>query len=67
VAAYQTVSIPEAGRIVGHPHHAAPGPDRESAAGAARIAADRIDRNRADYWADQMTESPRKDPKSLIL
>ena len=34
---------------------------------AARIANDRIDRNLADYWADQMTESAAKDPKSLIL
>ncbi|MBU2264459.1 cyclic beta 1-2 glucan synthetase, partial [Patescibacteria group bacterium] len=34
---------------------------------AARIATDRIDRNLADYWADQMTESAVKDPKSLIL
>ncbi|MCX5831643.1 MAG: cyclic beta 1-2 glucan synthetase [Deltaproteobacteria bacterium] len=34
---------------------------------AARIAADRIDRSLADYWADQMTESAAKDPKSLIL
>ena len=34
---------------------------------AARIAADRIDRNRADYWADQMTEIAAKDPKSLIM
>ena len=34
---------------------------------AARIATDRIDRNLADYWADQMTETAEKDPKSLIL
>jgi cellobiose phosphorylase len=34
---------------------------------AARIAADRIDRNLADHWADQMTESAAKDPKNLIL
>jgi cyclic beta-1,2-glucan synthetase len=34
---------------------------------ATRIATDRIDRNLADYWADQMTESATKDPKSLIL
>ena len=34
---------------------------------AARIATDRVDRNLADYWADQMTESATKDPKSLIL
>lgn len=33
----------------------------------ARIAADRMDRNRADYWADQMTAIAEKDPKSLIL
>jgi len=32
-----------------------------------RIAADRIDRNLADYWADKMTEIAEKDPKSLIL
>ena len=34
---------------------------------AARIAADRLDRNRADYWADQISEVAAKDPKSLIL
>ena len=34
---------------------------------ATRVATDRIDRNLADYWADQMTESATKDPKSLIL
>ena len=34
---------------------------------AARIATDRIDRNYADYWADQMTEVAARDPKSLIL
>ena len=34
---------------------------------AARIAAARIDRNRAASWADQMTEIATKDPKSLIL
>jgi cyclic beta-1,2-glucan synthetase len=34
---------------------------------AARIGADRADRNRADYWADQMTAIAAKDPKSLIL
>jgi cyclic beta-1,2-glucan synthetase len=34
---------------------------------ATRIAAHRIDRNRADYWADQMMDIAEKDPKSLIL
>jgi hypothetical protein len=32
-----------------------------------RIGADRTDRNRADYWADQMSSVAEKDPKSLIL
>ena len=34
---------------------------------AARVGADRVNRNRADYWADQMTLVAQKDPKSLIL
>ena len=34
---------------------------------AARIGADRAARNRADYWADQMTAIAETDPKSLIL
>ena len=34
---------------------------------AARIATDRLDRNSADYWADLLTETAEKDPKSLIL
>ena len=34
---------------------------------AARVGADRVDRNLADHWADQMTAIAEKDPKSLIL
>jgi cyclic beta-1,2-glucan synthetase len=34
---------------------------------AGQIAKDRINKNLADYWADQMTETAEKDPKSLIL
>jgi cyclic beta-1,2-glucan synthetase len=34
---------------------------------AAVVAADRIDRNLADSWADKMTEVAEKDPKNLIL
>ncbi len=34
---------------------------------AARLAAHRVERNRADYWAEQMLEVAEKDPKSLIL
>lgn len=33
----------------------------------ARIAAHRVDRNFADYWADRMMEIAEKDPKDLIL
>ncbi|RPJ33871.1 MAG: hypothetical protein EHM27_17705, partial [Deltaproteobacteria bacterium] len=32
-----------------------------------RIAADRPDRHRADYWADRMLEVAEKNPKNLIL
>ncbi len=34
---------------------------------AAQIAISRINKNMADYWADEMTETAEKDPKSLIL
>src|SRR5438046_7982477 len=34
---------------------------------AAVIAADRLDRNLADSWADKMTEVAEKNPKNLIL
>jgi len=34
---------------------------------AAQIAISRINKNMADYWADAMTETAEKDPKSLIL
>ncbi len=34
---------------------------------SARVGADRVDRNRADFWADQMLAVAEKDPKSLIL
>ncbi len=34
---------------------------------AATIARDRINKNLADHWADKMTETAEKDPKSLIV
>jgi cyclic beta-1,2-glucan synthetase len=34
---------------------------------AVRTAVDRIDRNLANYWAEQMQETAEKDPKSLIM
>lgn len=33
----------------------------------ARIATDSLNRNRADYWADHMTDIAARDPKSMIL
>ncbi len=33
----------------------------------ARIATDRVGRNRADYWADEIENTAERDPKSLIL
>ena len=67
VASYQSVTALKLGRIVGHPHHAAPGLDRESPA-RGRPQRRRQDRpNLADSWADQMIEMAEKDPKSLIL
>ena len=34
---------------------------------SARVAIDKVNRNLANYWAEQMTETAEKDPKSLIL
>jgi len=34
---------------------------------ATSIAADRIDRNHADYWADRISETAERNPKDLIL
>jgi cyclic beta-1,2-glucan synthetase len=34
---------------------------------ATQIAADILNKNQADYWADEMTTTAEKDPKSLIL
>ena len=34
---------------------------------SARIAVDRVDKNLADYWGEQMIETAGKDPKNLIL
>ncbi|MEO7311580.1 MAG: glucoamylase family protein [Chitinophagaceae bacterium] len=34
---------------------------------ATQIAADILNKNQADYWADEMTRTAEKDPKSLVL
>ncbi len=67
VAAYQTVSVLTLGELWAIPIMLRLALIENLRRVAVRITADRIDRNRADYWADQMTEIAVKDPKSLIL
>src|SRR6266849_1597743 len=67
VAAYQTVTALKLGELWALPIMLRLALIENLRRVGARIAADRIDRNRADYWADQMTETAEKDPKSLIL
>jgi cellobiose phosphorylase len=67
VAAYQMVTILKLGELWAIPIMLRLALIENLRRVAARIAADRIDRNIADYWADQMTEIAAKDPKSLIL
>ena len=67
VAAYQTVTSLKLGELWAIPIMLRLALIENLRRVATRIATDRIDRNLADYWADQMTESAAKDPKSLIL
>ena len=67
VAAYQTVTSLNLGELWAIPIMLRLALIENLRRIAARMATDRIDRNLADYWADQMTESATKDPKSLIL
>ncbi len=67
VAAYQTVTVLNLGELWAIPIMLRLALIENLRRVAARIATDRIDRNRADYWADLMTETAEKDPKSLIL
>ncbi len=67
VAAYQTVTSLKLGELWAIPIMLRLALIENLRRVAARIATDRVDRNLADYWADQMTESATKDPKSLIL
>ena len=67
VAAYQTVSVLKLGELWAIPIMLRLALIENLRRVAARIAADRINRNLADYWADQMTETAEKDPNSLIL
>ncbi len=67
VAAYQTVSVLTLGELWAIPIMLRLALIENLRRVGTRIAVDRTDRNRADYWADQMTEIAGKDPKSLIL
>ena len=67
VAAYQTVTFLKLGELWAIPIMLRLALIENLRRVGTRIAADRTDRNRADYWADQMTETAEKDPKSLIL
>ena len=67
VAAYQSVTILKLGELWAIPIMLRLALIENLRRVAARIAAGRIDRSRADHWADMMTEIAAKDPKSLIL
>ena len=67
VAAYQTVTVLTLGELWAIPIMLRLALIENLRRIGARIAADRADRNRADYWADRMTEIAETDPKSLIL
>jgi cyclic beta-1,2-glucan synthetase len=67
VAAYQTVTALKLGELWAIPIMLRLALIENLRRVGARIAADRIDRNQADYWADRITEMAEKDPKSLIL
>ena len=67
VAAYQTVATLRLGELWAIPIMLRLALIENLRRVATRIATDRIDRNRADYWADKITETAEKDPKSLIL
>ncbi|HSH69308.1 MAG TPA: glucoamylase family protein, partial [Deferrisomatales bacterium] len=67
VAAYQTVTVLDLGELWAIPIMLRLALIENLRRVAARMVAGRLDRNRADYWADQITEVAEKDPKSLIL
>ncbi|TAN39363.1 MAG: cyclic beta 1-2 glucan synthetase [Nitrospirae bacterium] len=67
VAAYQTVTSLKLGELWAIPIMLRLALIENLRRVGARIAADRLDRNQADHWADRITEMAVKDPKSLIL
>ncbi|MFZ2633604.1 MAG: glucoamylase family protein [Desulfosalsimonadaceae bacterium] len=67
VAAYQTVTPLKLGELWAIPIMLRLSLIENLRRVAVRIAIDRVDRNLADYWADKITETAEKDPKSLII
>jgi cyclic beta-1,2-glucan synthetase len=67
VAAYQTVTPLKLGELWAIPIMLRLALIENLRRVGTRIATDRIDRNRADHWADKMTEVAESDPNSLIL
>ena len=67
VAAYQSVTPLELGELWAIPIMLRLALIENLRRVAAKAAADRNDRNCADYWADQMAEIAVKDPKNMIL
>ena len=67
VAAYQTVTVLKLGELWAIPIMLRLALIENLRRVATRIAADRIGRNHADYWADKITETAGKNPKDLIL
>ena len=67
VAAYQTIAGLTLGELWAIPIMLRLALIENLRRAATRIAAHRNDRNRADYWADQMMEIAEKDPKNLLL
>ncbi|MGO9015185.1 MAG: GH36-type glycosyl hydrolase domain-containing protein [Dissulfurispiraceae bacterium] len=67
VAAYQTISVLKLGELWAVPIMLRLALIENLRRVGARIADDRLDRNKADYWADRITEVAGKDPKNLIL
>ena len=67
VAAYQTVTPLQLGELWAIPIMLRLALIENLRRVAARVAVDRESRDQADYWADRLSETAEKDPKSLIL
>ncbi|MEK7382136.1 MAG: cyclic beta 1-2 glucan synthetase, partial [Elusimicrobiota bacterium] len=67
IAAYQTVTALKLGELWAVPIMLRLALIENLRRIGARIAADRMDRNLADHWADRITDVAEKDPKSMIL